>query len=168
MNFIFLSITLHFLITSQLGDNFSKWQYMYFSIQGILQFQLFQIPFVGADTCGFSELLTWVSSRRYADRPLDGNTDEELCNRWMQLSAFTPFYRNHNIKGAIPQEPYRWPSVANASRSAIATRYSLLPYWVRTHNPSDVQDPQCIAVHSFRKCVDTRNTSSPCAVLRIS
>jgi len=47
----------------------------------------------------------------------------------MQLSAFTPFYRNHNVKGAIPQEPYRWDSVANASRIAIAIRYSLLPYW---------------------------------------
>ncbi|KAF4566163.1 hypothetical protein EYR36_011578 [Pleurotus pulmonarius] len=95
-----------------LGDNFSKWQYMHFSIQGILQFQLFQIPFVGADTCGFN-----------------GNSDEELCNRWMQLAAFTPFYRNHNILGAIPQEPYRWDSVANASRTAISARYSLLPYW---------------------------------------
>ncbi|KAJ2982678.1 hypothetical protein NUW54_g10719 [Trametes sanguinea] len=28
-----------------LGDNISKWQYMYLSIQGVLQFQLFQIPF---------------------------------------------------------------------------------------------------------------------------
>lgn len=61
----------------------------------------------------------------------DGNTDEELCNRWMQLSAFTPFYRNHNEKGALSQEPYRWDSVAEASRTAIAIRYSLLPYWVR-------------------------------------
>ncbi|KAF8884147.1 glycosyl hydrolases family 31-domain-containing protein [Infundibulicybe gibba] len=95
-----------------LGDNFSLWSYLRFNIAGVLQFQLFQIPFVGADTCGFN-----------------GNTDEELCNRWMQLSAFMPFYRNHNIKGAISQEPYRWESVANASRSAIATRYSLLPYW---------------------------------------
>jgi alpha-glucosidase len=59
-----------------------------------------------------------------------GNTDEELCNRWMQLAAFTPFFRNHNIRGAIPQEPYRWDSVAHASRTAIAVRYSLLPYWV--------------------------------------
>ncbi|KIJ64020.1 glycoside hydrolase family 31 protein [Hydnomerulius pinastri MD-312] len=95
-----------------LGDNYSKWQYMYLSIQGMLQFQIYQIPMVGADTCGFLD-----------------NTDEELCNRWMQLSAFTPFYRNHNTYGAIPQEPYRWPSVANASRTAIAARYSLLPYW---------------------------------------
>ncbi|KAJ6528271.1 glycosyl hydrolases family 31-domain-containing protein [Mycena vulgaris] len=95
-----------------LGDNFSKWEYMYFSIQGILQHQLFQIPFVGADTCGFND-----------------NSDEELCNRWMQLAAFTPFYRNHNIKGAIPQEPFVWDSVAAASRTAIAVRYALLPYW---------------------------------------
>ncbi|KAH7923368.1 glycoside hydrolase family 31 protein [Leucogyrophana mollusca] len=95
-----------------LGDNYSKWQYMYLSIQGVLQFQIYQIPMVGSDTCGFL-----------------GNSDEELCNRWMQLSAFVPFYRNHNTYGAIPQEPYRWPSVANASRIAIAVRYSLLPYW---------------------------------------
>ncbi|KAI0318301.1 glycosyl hydrolases family 31-domain-containing protein [Amylostereum chailletii] len=95
-----------------LGDNFSKWVYMKYSIQGVLQFQLFQIPMVGADTCGFY-----------------GNTDEELCGRWMQLSAFMPFYRNHNERGAISQEPYRWDSVANASRTAMSIRYSMLPYW---------------------------------------
>ena len=86
-----------------LGDNYSKWAYMHYNIQGVLQFQLFQVPMVGADTCGF-----------------ETNTDEELCGRWMQLSAFLPFYRNHNIRGAIPQEPYRWDSVASASRTAIA------------------------------------------------
>ncbi|KAJ7265080.1 glycosyl hydrolases family 31-domain-containing protein [Mycena rebaudengoi] len=96
-----------------LGDNYSKWEYMYLSIQGILQHQMFQIPFVGTDTCGFQ-----------------GNTDEELCNRWMQLSAFAPFYRNHNQRGAMSQEPYVWDGVANASRTAIAVRYAMLPYWV--------------------------------------
>ncbi|KAG2054448.1 glycoside hydrolase [Suillus hirtellus] len=65
----------------------------------------------GADTCGFNDI-----------------ADEVLCNRWMQLSAFVSFYRNHNTHAALPQEPYRWASVANASRIAIAARYPLLPY----------------------------------------
>jgi alpha-glucosidase len=52
----------------------------------------------------------------------------ELCSRWMQLSAFFPFYRNHNTLSANPQEPFRWASVASASKTAMAIRYSLLPY----------------------------------------
>ena len=46
----------------------------------------------------------------------------------MQLSAFFPFYRNHNTLSALSQEPYRWESVASASRTAMHIRYSLLPY----------------------------------------
>jgi alpha-glucosidase len=65
----------------------------------------------GVDTCGFSD-----------------NTDEELCARWMQLSAFFPFYRNHNTLSALSQEPFRWESVASASRTAMNVRYTLLPY----------------------------------------
>ncbi|EIM91809.1 uncharacterized protein STEHIDRAFT_151169 [Stereum hirsutum FP-91666 SS1] len=95
-----------------LGDNYSKWAYLQYMISGVLQFQLYQIPMVGSDTCGFN-----------------GNTDEELCNRWMQASAFVPFYRNHNELSALSQEPYRWDSVAEASRVAMAVRYSMLPYW---------------------------------------
>ncbi|EJD44910.1 hypothetical protein AURDEDRAFT_166092 [Auricularia subglabra TFB-10046 SS5] len=95
-----------------LGDNLSGWEWLYASIQGVLQFQLFQIPMVGADACGFI-----------------GDTNEELCNRWMQLAAFTPFYRNHNVAGTISQEPYVWESVAEASRKAMAVRYKMLPYW---------------------------------------
>lgn len=58
----------------------------------------------------------------------NGNTDAELCSRWMQLSAFFPFYRNHNTLSANSQEPFLWDSVASASRSAMHIRYSLLPY----------------------------------------
>lgn len=65
----------------------------------------------GPDTCGFA-----------------GNSDEELCNRWMQLSAFFPFYRNHNTLKAASQEPYTWASVIEASKKAMYIRYSLLPY----------------------------------------
>ena len=58
------------------GDNTSLFAYMFFSIPQALSFSLFGIPMFGVDTCGFN-----------------GNSDEELCNRWMQLSAFFPFYR---------------------------------------------------------------------------
>ncbi|KAK4241561.1 hypothetical protein C8A03DRAFT_30285 [Achaetomium macrosporum] len=93
------------------GDNQALWAYMYFSIPQALSFSIFGIPMFGVDTCGFG-----------------GNSDYELCSRWMQLSAFFPFYRNHNILGAIPQEPYVWSSVAEATRAAMHIRYSLLPY----------------------------------------
>jgi len=69
----------------------------------------------GVDTCGFN-----------------GNTDEELCNRWMQLSAFFPFYRNHNVLSAISQEQYQWASVIEATKVAMNIRYTLLPYLYTT------------------------------------
>jgi alpha-glucosidase len=93
------------------GDNASQFLYMLMSIPQALSFSLFGIPMFGVDTCGFN-----------------GNTDEELCNRWMQLSAFFPFYRNHNVLSAIPQEPYQWASVIDATKKAINIRYTLLPY----------------------------------------
>ncbi|KIW81454.1 hypothetical protein Z517_04479 [Fonsecaea pedrosoi CBS 271.37] len=93
------------------GDNASKFFYMYFSIPQALSFSLFGIPMFGVDTCGFN-----------------GNSDEELCNRWMQLSAFFPFYRNHNTLSANPQEAYVWSSVIDATKTAMNVRFQLLPY----------------------------------------
>ncbi|KAK4462202.1 family 31 putative glycoside hydrolase [Cladorrhinum samala] len=93
------------------GDNESLWAFMFFSIPQALSFSIFGIPMFGVDTCGFN-----------------GNSDYELCSRWMQLSAFFPFYRNHNAIGAISQEPYVWSSVIDATRTAMDIRYSLLPY----------------------------------------
>ncbi|KAH8655172.1 glycosyl hydrolases family 31-domain-containing protein [Xylariales sp. PMI_506] len=93
------------------GDNYSLWAYMFFSIPQALSFSLFGFPMFGVDTCGFS-----------------GNTDMELCARWMQLSAFFPFYRNHNELNALSQEPYHWAEVIDASKTAMRVRYALLPY----------------------------------------
>jgi len=94
------------------GDNTSVFYYLRKSIQQALTFGLFGIPFFGVDTCGFA-----------------GNTDLELCSRWMQLSAFFTFYRNHNVLSANSQEAYVWADVASASRTAMNIRYSLLPYF---------------------------------------
>lgn len=159
---------------AQLGDNTAEWFYMYYNIQGILQFQIFQVPMVGADTCGFRE--SYLDSTRLDSICLmrqspEENTDEELCNRWMQLSAFAPFYRNHNQKSALSQEPYRWDSVANASRTAIAIRYSLLPYWVRflliVSHPLMLVWTVTI-VHLVRERVHPRHASRSGAFLRVS
>ena len=82
------------------------------SVQGVLQFQFYQVPMTGPDACGFGLAAS-----------------EELASRWMQLSAFYPFYRNHNADSGGDQYPYLWPGVAEASRKVIKARYALLPYW---------------------------------------
>eukprot|EP00128_Syssomonas_multiformis_P009231 Colp12_sorted_trinity150504_noHs@1339 len=104
------------------GDNTATWDQMYLSIAGMLNMQMFGIPLVGSDICGFN-----------------GNTTEELCLRWMQMGAFYPFSRNHNTLGALSQEPYRWESVAAASRAALSVRYSLLPYYYTLFHLANVQ-----------------------------
>ncbi|XP_013421015.1 sucrase-isomaltase, intestinal [Lingula anatina] len=95
-----------------LGDNASQWSNLYQSIIGMLEFNLFGIPYIGADICGYFD-----------------DTTPELCQRWMQLGAFYPFSRNHNGYGYRPQDPAVFgPVVAESSRRALEIRYTLLPY----------------------------------------
>lgn len=93
------------------GDNTSTFGSMFLSIAQALSFMMAGIPMFGADTCGFT-----------------GNSDFDLCSRWMELSAFFPFYRNHNEISTISQEAFRWSSTAEASRRAMQVRYTLLNY----------------------------------------
>jgi alpha-glucosidase (family GH31 glycosyl hydrolase) len=96
-----------------LGDNFSSWEYMRYSIPGIYNYQMFGIPLIGSDMCGFI-----------------GNTNEELCARWMQLGAFYPFTRNHNSIDSGDQEPYVFGErVMMATRNAMRQKYSIIRYY---------------------------------------
>jgi alpha-glucosidase (family GH31 glycosyl hydrolase) len=95
-----------------LGDNWSKWDNLHFSIIGMLQFNQFGVPFVGSDICGFI-----------------GESSADLCQRWMELGAFYPFSRNHNGIDYRDQDPGAWgPAVAESSKNALLVRYTLLPY----------------------------------------
>ncbi|CAF3707781.1 unnamed protein product [Rotaria socialis] len=95
------------------GDNRATFEDMYFSIPAILSFNMFGVPYVGADICGFG---------------LD--TTEELCTRWMQLGAFYPFMRNHNAIGQKDQDPAAFSlTTQQIMKQALLMRYSLAPFW---------------------------------------
>jgi len=113
-----------------LGDNLSNFNHLKSSITGIFNYNIFGIPFIGADICGFHK-----------------NATDELCARWHVLGAFYPFSRNHNVDNALSQEPWvfdsllrrfevdiideKWPKEGYtlfAAKKAIKLKYSLLRY----------------------------------------
>ncbi|CAF0824122.1 unnamed protein product, partial [Didymodactylos carnosus] len=96
-----------------LGDNEASWHDLKRSMIGMIEFNWFGIPFVGADICGFDKIPT-----------------EELCTRWMQVGAFYPFSRNHNIWKTPDQDPGYWSDNAvQIMINALNIRYTLLPYY---------------------------------------
>lgn len=96
-----------------LGDNFSNFDYLKYSVPGIYSMNLFGINFVGSDICGFMQ-----------------DTNPNLCQKWTLLGAFYPFSRNHNTIGTISQEPYAFEDeIRNNMANAIKIRYTLMRYY---------------------------------------
>ncbi|XP_066097514.1 sucrase-isomaltase, intestinal isoform X1 [Saccopteryx bilineata] len=96
-----------------LGDNYAQWDNLDKSIIGMMEFSLFGISYTGADICGFFN-----------------DSEYQLCARWMQVGAFYPYSRNHNIKGTRRQDPASWnQTFSEMSKNILNIRYTLLPYF---------------------------------------
>jgi alpha-glucosidase (family GH31 glycosyl hydrolase) len=102
---------------------------MKWSIAGVMNFNMFGIPIVGPDTCGFFE-----------DKNVTETEQKELCARWIELSTFYPFARQHHDtttqpggRGGPATEPYNLGGpTANSTQykdwatNAIKERFSFL------------------------------------------
>nr|XP_001504613.1 sucrase-isomaltase, intestinal [Equus caballus] len=118
-----------------LGDNYARWDNMDKSIIGMMEFSLFGISYTGADICGFFN-----------------DTEYQLCARWMQLGAFYPYSRNHNIANTRRQDPASWnETFAAMSRDILNVRYTLLPYFYTQLHEVHVQGGTVIRplLHEF-------------------
>ena len=95
-----------------LGENYSTWKDLKFSIPALFNFHMFGIPFVGSNIWGYR-----------------GDATSELWVRWHQLGIFMPFSRNHNAKTSISQEPYSLGSqLKTFATKAIRMKYSFILY----------------------------------------
>lgn len=94
------------------GDNHASWEHLELGIRMMLGLSLSGMPFVGTDVGGFI-----------------GDPSPELFVRWMQVGAFSPFFRNHSAKNTRQQEPWSFgKEVEQICRQTIEQRYRLMPY----------------------------------------
>lgn len=92
------------------GDNESIWSHLKLNLAQMAGLNMCGFLYSGADTGGFGF-----------------NTSRELMMRWIQLSLFTPLFRNHACDGTRNQELYLFED-SKEFQAVIETRYRLLPY----------------------------------------
>ncbi len=98
--------------TSWTADNQSTWESYRLTIPLVLGLGLSGLAFTGSDTGGFI-----------------GTCDGELFTRWIQMSAFMPFFRAHTEINSPDQEPWSYGEpYLTIVRRFIELRYELLPY----------------------------------------
>lgn len=93
------------------GDNVASWDHLELGIRMLLGLGLSGVPFTGMDVGGFV-----------------GSPSPELFARWIQVGAFTPFFRTHTVINTPAQEPWAFGEhVEGIAREAIELRYRMLP-----------------------------------------
>ena len=94
------------------GDNNSWWEHLLLNIKMMPSINMCGFLYSGADTGGFG-----------------GDANGQLLIRWMQLSLFTPLFRNHTAIGHRMQEPFAFEEeTTSIIRDIIKLRYALFPY----------------------------------------
>lgn len=94
------------------GDNSATEDHLKLACTMTLGLGLSGVPFAGSDVGGFFR-----------------TPSQRLFTRWMQLGAFTPFFRGHTIINTNDQEPWAFgEEVERWVKDVMDLRYRLLPY----------------------------------------
>lgn len=98
--------------TAWTGDNQSFWEHLRMAVPMLLNLGMSGIAFAGTDVGGFGFDCTG-----------------ELLSRWVQVSCFSPLFRNHNTILTRDQEPWAFDETTlNIYRKYVKLRYKLIPY----------------------------------------
>lgn len=94
------------------GDNVASDEHMMVGVRLVNSMGLTGIAFAGYDVGGFV-----------------GNSNEQLFARWIQIGAFSPFFRGHSTINTRASEPWSYgEEVEEISKNYISLRYKLMPY----------------------------------------
>ncbi len=94
------------------GDNRAEDNHMMLGVRLINSLGLSGVSFTGMDIGGFT-----------------GNGSPALFNRWTQLGAFMPYFRNHTAVNTKSAEPWTFgEEITDVARNYINLRYTLMPY----------------------------------------
>ncbi|MES3025257.1 MAG: glycoside hydrolase family 31 protein [Pseudomonadota bacterium] len=94
------------------GDNRAEEDHMLLGVRLLNSLGVSGVAFSGMDVGGFTGVPT-----------------QSLYARWMQIGAFTPYFRNHAASDTKASEPWTFgQDVLDVSRNYINLRYRLMPY----------------------------------------
>jgi alpha-glucosidase len=98
------------------GDNVASDSHMLMGVRLLNSLGLSGVAFTGMDIGGFT-----------------GNASVPLYERWIQIGAFNPYFRNHTAINTRSSEPWTYGEEAlEIARNYINIRYKLMPYLYST------------------------------------